>query len=125
MLLLLSLSAFAEASILIVSFYWAPWISLAYSSSPDLGNTHDSLPMLPETVINQSEDNSSEQVVLSKTDQDSTPLNINLPYVFIYSSLMLGTMIGNWTLTTITHLHQETIFTRSLQSITPMRSSFK
>jgi hypothetical protein len=128
MLMLLLLSAFAEASILIVSFYWAPWITLAYSSySSSAVGAQDSPLMLSEPSLQESE-NLSPSTNIEVSADPPTPISTasSLPFLFLYSSLMMCTMIGKTHLVESSlNLSQATIFTPSPLPTTPMTQSFK
>jgi hypothetical protein len=131
--MLFCLSSFAEASILIVAFYWAPWIALAYSSTSQSGDgltasQVDSTPMLITPPLNI-EENPTLPLDLETTEEMSTMSVVtasSLPFVFIYSSLMLSTMIGeSLLLSLVDRVFQGTICIRSPRITIPMTLSSK
>jgi hypothetical protein len=111
MFLLFCLSAFAEASILIVTFYWAPWISLAYSGDGFAPSQEpDSTPMLASPPLDRAAEENVNLALNPKTSESMEAMSSasSLPFVFIYSTLMLSTMIGQSALVTHSLTHSLT-----------------
>jgi hypothetical protein len=125
MFLLFCLSAFAEASILIVTFYWAPWISLAYSGDGFAPSQEpDSTPMLATPPLDRAAEENVNLALNPKTSESMEAMSSasSLPFVFIYSTLMLSTMIGQSALMTHSLTHSLSICSREL-FVFPLLSS--
>ena len=107
MLLSIALSACAESSILIFTFYWAPLIASVCSSlqtteglqdgpAPPLFKPQEgSLDPSGGGLTATSDAGVAARALLGEVPTDMVALHgAELPYILIYSTLMLGAMLG-------------------------------
>ena len=108
----MALSACAESAVVIFTFYWAPWIASACSSMQTSGGLEDGGPALPlSETLDTSVDPSGgglalgdasaaggvARALLGEAPDDMHFLHgAELPYILIYSTLMMSAMLGRW-----------------------------
>lgn len=93
MLMVIALSACAEASIIIFSFYWAPWIASAFSPAESGEVVVETTPL--GGVLDTSESaGASEDAAGTRFLAAGTVEAVAIPYILIYSTLMMSAMLG-------------------------------
>jgi hypothetical protein len=97
MLLVIALSACAEASIIIFSFYWAPWIASAFSPAEG-GDVAEETSTLGGVLDTSASADASGEVAATRFLAAGTVEAVAIPYILIYSTLMMSAMLGEYLL---------------------------
>lgn len=113
MTLVVGLSVMTEASILIFTFYWAPLLTTAFSNSIDMSATSRPAPsvlVFPDSVA-ITNDASSIATSATRYLQGSMTSAAAIPFVLIYATFVMSTMLGNYIYTlTVSKYGNDLIF---------------